>query len=52
MSAFTGWNVRFAKAVRLFFLNLKNNQNRTSNVQWLPRAVSLDVRGSMLPIKK
>jgi len=33
MSAFTGSNVRFAKAVRLLFLNLKNIQQPTSNIE-------------------
>jgi hypothetical protein len=33
MSAFTGWNVRFAQAVRLLFLNLKDIQQPTSNIE-------------------
>jgi hypothetical protein len=59
MSAFTGLNVRFAKAVRLLFLNLKNIQQPTSNIERPMVAArgfigcwALDVRGSMFPIKK
>jgi hypothetical protein len=59
MSAINGSYVRFAKAVRLLFLNLKNIQQPTSNIERPMVAArgfigcwALDVRGSMFPIKK
>jgi len=57
MSAFTRLNVRFAKAGSLKFLNLKNIQQPTSNVESPMVAKrgfigcwALDVRGSMFSI--